>query len=675
MSTVYAALDDRLDREVAVKVMAPSLSADPVFLDRFAREARAAAKLSHVNAVSVYDQGRDDGNVFLVMELVRGRTLRDLIRERGALSPGEAVSLMEPVLAALAAAHRAGLVHRDVKPENILLSDDGLVKVADFGLARAVESNPSSTHTGLMMGTVAYSSPEQFRRGRADARSDVYSAGIVLFELLTGQQPHSGPDAMAVAYSHVHQDTVPPSSRQRGVPPALDRLVARVTARDPAHRPPDAAAFLAELHDVRRELRLPVMPVPRRLRPRPPEALPVQTRPAPPASDPRGAGRTAPDPHRATRAGVQHTMVATALPTGVGAQPPVVGYPGVSQTGVKPCDQTGVNQTGVSQTGVNQTGVSQPSVGYPSAGLPKQPKRKRRWLRTLVGALVLLLVAAGIIAATWWYVAGRWVSVPDVRRDTVATARTTLEAAGFRVKDAPSHNSESVRRGAVISTQPPGGERLIRGRTVQLTASSGPTMYGVPVVVGHTEAQAVAALAPLKAEGIRVTYTRRADDHVADGLVISVTPGAGKELTRTGAIAVVVSTGLPILAVPKVTSQTVSAATATLTKADFTLGTTSMSFSDTVPAGAVISQNPAAASKARKFSAVTLVVSKGVDLVTVPDIPSLDPVSDAESLLQRAGLTWDLRSAFGGRNGLVISHNPKSGSQLKRGTAVTLYVI
>src|SRR6201994_3508320 len=196
MSTVYTAKDERLDRLVAVKVMSSALSADPAFIDRFAREARSAARLAHVNAVAVYDQGQDetDGrHVFLVMELVEGRTLRDLIRERqGRFTPAEAISVMEPVLAALAAAHRAGLVHRDVKPENILLSDDGLVKVADFGLARAVDSDAAATRTGLMMGTVAYCAPEQISRGSTDPRSDVYSAGIVLFELLTGSPPYRG---------------------------------------------------------------------------------------------------------------------------------------------------------------------------------------------------------------------------------------------------------------------------------------------------------------------------------------------------------------------------------------------------------------------------------------------------------------------------------------------------
>src|SRR5579875_3356984 len=229
MSTVYAAVDERLDRLVAVKVMSAALSADPNFSDRFAREARAAARLTHLNVVSVYDQGQyraaDGHHVFLVMELVEGRTLRELMRERGRLSPAEAVSVMEPVLSALSAAHRAGLVHRDVKPENILLSDEGVVKVADFGLARAIETDASSTRTGLMMGTVAYCSPEQISKGRADQSSDVYSAGVVLFELLTGAPPYEGESAMNVAYQHVHSRVPAPSSRVKGIPEQIDELV------------------------------------------------------------------------------------------------------------------------------------------------------------------------------------------------------------------------------------------------------------------------------------------------------------------------------------------------------------------------------------------------------------------------------------------------------------------
>jgi serine/threonine-protein kinase len=272
MSTVYAAVDERLDRLVAVKVMSSALSADPAFTDRFAREARAAARLTHLNVVSVYDQGHESGpgghHVFLVMEMVEGRTLRELIRERGRLEPAEAVSIMEPVLSALSAAHRAGLVHRDVKPENILLSDDGVVKVADFGLARAVESDGTATRTGLMMGTVAYCAPEQISEGRADKRSDVYSAGVVLFELLTGAPPYKGESAMNVAYQHVHSRVPAPSSRVKGIPSEIDEIVVAATDSDPEGRPSDAGAFLAEIADVRAELRLPVVPVPPRTRPR-----------------------------------------------------------------------------------------------------------------------------------------------------------------------------------------------------------------------------------------------------------------------------------------------------------------------------------------------------------------------------------------------------------------------
>ncbi|MDP9118255.1 MAG: protein kinase, partial [Actinomycetota bacterium] len=258
MSTVYSAVDERLDRLVAVKVMSGALSADPAFSDRFTREARAAARLTHLNVVSVYDQGTDSSSgvnhVFLVMELVSGRTLRDLIRDSGPIEVAAAVSVMEPVLSALSAAHRAGLVHRDIKPENILLSDDGIVKVADFGLARAVEAEATATRTGLMMGTVAYCAPEQISRGSADQRSDVYSAGIVLFELLTGQPPYRGDSAINVAYQHVHSRVPAPSSRVKGIPSEIDELVIDATDSDPGSRPVDAGEFLARLADVRSAL-------------------------------------------------------------------------------------------------------------------------------------------------------------------------------------------------------------------------------------------------------------------------------------------------------------------------------------------------------------------------------------------------------------------------------------
>ena len=255
MATVYEAHDSRLDRVIALKVMHASLADDDEFVSRFIREAHSAARLSHPNVVAVYDQGADQGHVFLAMELVRGRTLRDLIREHGHLSPRQSLEVLEPVLAALGAAHQAGIIHRDVKPENVLISDDGRIKVADFGLARAVTGHTShTTASGVLMGTVAYLSPEQVERGVADPRSDVYATGILLYEMLTGLKPYDGETAIQVAYRHVHDDVPPPSQLVPSTPAELDALVARATSRDPEKRPADARKMLAEVSTTRRLL-------------------------------------------------------------------------------------------------------------------------------------------------------------------------------------------------------------------------------------------------------------------------------------------------------------------------------------------------------------------------------------------------------------------------------------
>ncbi len=232
MATVYEATDTRLDRTVAVKVMHAGLGDDDEFSRRFRREAQAAARLAHHNVVAVFDQGDDDGTLFLVMEYVPGITLRDLIRTEAPMAPVKALTVIEPVLSALGAAHRAGMIHRDVKPENVLLADDGRVKVADFGLARAVNSETQHTSTGVLIGTVSYLSPELVVDGRADARSDVYAAGVLIYEMLTGQKPHQADSPIQVAYKHVHEDIPPPSRRMPSLPPYVDALVARATARD-----------------------------------------------------------------------------------------------------------------------------------------------------------------------------------------------------------------------------------------------------------------------------------------------------------------------------------------------------------------------------------------------------------------------------------------------------------
>ncbi|MDQ2845476.1 MAG: protein kinase, partial [Actinomycetota bacterium] len=285
MSTVYRGLDTRLDRPVAVKIMAAQYSGDAAFLTRFSREARLAAGLSHPGIVAVYDHGRDGEHAFLVMELVDGGTLRELIHQHGALPVGVTVSIMQPLLGALAAAHRAGLVHRDVKPENVLISAHGELKVADFGLVRAVTSQTMATGD-VILGTVAYLSPEQVQTGRSDTRSDVYSAGIVGWEMLTGEPPFTGENAMSVAYQHVHSEVPMVGHLAQGVPALLEDLLADATQRDPERRPRDAAAFGARLATIRSRLGIPLVPIP----------VPTRAQPARPTDDRHAAvphaGRT-----------------------------------------------------------------------------------------------------------------------------------------------------------------------------------------------------------------------------------------------------------------------------------------------------------------------------------------------------------------------------------------------
>ncbi len=261
MSTVYRGLDVRLDRPVALKVMDARYAGDSQFLTRFQREARAVARLKDPGLVAVYDQGLDATHPFLVMELIEGGTLRELLRERGPMPPHAAVAVLRPVLGGLAVAHHAGLVHRDVKPENVLISDDGEVKLVDFGLVRAV-AEAGITSTSVMLGTAAYLSPEQVGSGVADARSDVYAVGILAYELITGATPFTGDNPLTVAYQRVDHDVPPPSAAISGVPPQFDEFVARATARDPGGRFADAEEMAEDLDAIALELALPKFRVP-----------------------------------------------------------------------------------------------------------------------------------------------------------------------------------------------------------------------------------------------------------------------------------------------------------------------------------------------------------------------------------------------------------------------------
>ena len=328
MATVYEATDLRLDRTVAVKVMHEGLADDDEFVARFQREARSAARLAHHNVVAVFDTGDDHGTLFLVMEYVPGLTLRDLIRKEAPMSPAKALAVIEPVLAALAAAHDAGILHRDVKPENVLLADDGRVKVADFGLARAINSETQHTATGgVLIGTVSYLSPELVVNGKADARADVYAAGVLIYEMLTGHKPHQADSPIQVAYKHVHEDIPAPSASTRGIPPYVDALVARATARDTALRPADARVLLHQVRRVRNALDHGVVDDPDLVADLTPDHADRSAAP-PPAScraDHRAAG--ARRARRRTTTSTTRSATATSYPPPPTPRPPPVARP------------------------------------------------------------------------------------------------------------------------------------------------------------------------------------------------------------------------------------------------------------------------------------------------------------------------------------------------------------
>ena len=584
MATVYAATDTRLDRTVAVKVMRPGLADDPDFVERFGREARAAARLSSPEVVAVHDQGTDTatGTAYLVMEHIAGGTLRDLIREHGAQPPAQALDLLEPVLRALSAAHAAGLVHRDVKPENVLLGDDGRIKVTDFGLARAVETSSLTATTGFLMGTMAYLAPEQVEQGRTDTRTDVYAAGILLWELLTGAPPYTSDSPMTVAFRHVHEDVPAPGTVVEGIPAALDELVVRATRRDAAARPVDAGAFLAELRAVRADLGEPQPDVP----------VVHRTDPQPTLVVPRGA-------------------------------------------------------------------VHSPA--------PLAPRRRRPRLRPVLWVLVLSLLAAAALAGGWWLGAGRYTAVPAVLGLEQAVAEQQLLAAGFSVQVDPAGRfSEELAVGLVLTQSPAPGDEVRKGSQVTLVLSRGPDRRAVPSLIGSTKEQATTALTEI---GLVVRAVTEQFSPRDAGTVLSSDPPAGAQLPPGTPVALVVSKGLEMLAVPDVRGQQRAAAEQALTDAGFKPAVTEV-FSDSVDVGLVVGQSPFSGREARG-STVALEVSKGPELITIPDVVG-QPRKQAEAALTALGLKVRAYAIPG--PGQVRSTDPAAGQQVRKGSTVTVYV-
>lgn len=594
MATVYEALDIRLDRVVALKVMHRHLSEDPDFVARFQREARAAARLAHPHVVGVYDQGASDGLVYLAMEYVPGRTLRDIMREFGPLTPEQALVMLDPVLEGLAAAHAAGFVHRDIKPENVLVSDDGRVKVADFGLARAVATSNSSATQGVLIGTVAYLSPEQVERGEADERSDIYAAGILLYEMVTGQVPHAGESPLSVAYQHVNQDVPSPSSIREGIPADVDGLVLTATRRNPAQRYQHTLDFLADVRRVRG-----VLPAPR------------------PFSDTRttlivdagtnarlaaGAPRTpavpgAPGQQESTRRPRSRRLIAAAIAVGATVLAVVAGLLVSNALGHRVPTPDIVGQS-----------IEQARTTLAAAGLSLEVGSEEFSETVPAGVVIASDPSAGsdvreqgTVTVTASKGLERY-TVPDVTGQSVAQATSTLGGIPVTIGAQGEAFSVKAPAGAVAGTEPAAGTSVKRDTVVRLLISKGPQPVPVPDIVGR---RLTAATAALKVVGLMPQVTKVFSESVAKGRVMQVTPAAGTTVNAGTSVALTVSDGPPPVVVPKLIDLRRREAIAALTR----LGLKAKVIAgQATPLNRVYSQNPAPGTSIPKGSTVTISV-------------------------------------------------------------------
>ncbi|MGW7075775.1 Stk1 family PASTA domain-containing Ser/Thr kinase [Streptomyces sp. NPDC054866] len=624
MATVYRAVDTRLDRVLALKVMHPTLAADVSFVDRFIREAKSVARLAHPNVVGVYDQGADGAYVYLAMEYIAGCTLRDVLRERGALQPRAALDILEPVLAALGAAHRAGFVHRDMKPENVLIGDDGRVKVADFGLVRAVDTVTNTT--GTVLGTVSYLAPEQIEHGTADTRVDVYACGVVLYEMLTGAKPHSGESPAQVLYQHLHEDVPPPSAAVPGLAVELDDLVASATARTPDVRPHDAVALLGQARAARAALSVEQL-----------DAVPPQAHPAEPGHD-NSDDRTSVIP----RAG---RSVQLPLPT------------------------DGDEDQRHRQDQLNRTSV----LATPPPAPPAAPDRRRPNPRGRVLAVVAaVLLALGLGAGVWYINSGQFTKVPPLLAKTESAAKERLGEAGLEVDDVKRAYSDTDKRGTVMATHPKAGERIRDNGAVTLTVSMGPEIVKVPSLKGSPLAE---AKNKLKDAGLAPGMTTKAfSDEVRKGSVISTDPRTGTKRKAGSAIAMVVSKG-PEVDVPDVTGDSQADATAELEDLGLKVKIATKRVHSEEDKGTVVDQSPREDQKRlAEGDTVTLTLSKGPEMIEVPDVEGMS-VDDATQKLEDAGFEVDEdRGLLGIFGDTVKGQSVEGGEEAPKGSSITIEI-
>ncbi|MFI7001870.1 Stk1 family PASTA domain-containing Ser/Thr kinase [Nocardia sp. NPDC050175] len=630
MSMVFRGVDTRLDRPVAIKVMDPKFAGDPQFLSRFEFEARAVAKLKHSSLVAVYDQGVDGEYPFLIMELVEGGTLRELLRERGPMPPHAVRAVAEPVLSAIGVAHSAGLVHRDVKPENVLISDNGEVKIADFGLVRAVAA-ANTTSASVILGTAAYLSPEQVTTGTADARSDVYSFGVLIFELLTGKVPFTGDTSLSVAYQRIENDVPSPSRFISGVPPEFDELVAKATAREPAHRYADANEMAAALRQIGAKLNLPPYRVPAPQESA--EHLSASYRIATPAAAP--AAMHAPEPY--TPQTVQHTKVVTAPRPRVDYGPP----------------------DDYQQQPVRQQHAASPYQAY----APDRTKSRRMtWVWIAIVVILTLVVGVG----GWWLGVGRYSPVPAIAGMDSDRAVAALRDAGFET-EIRQKASDIIPAGGVVGSDPSAGSRVTKGSTVAVLVSSGKPK--VPDVQPGDPITKVNQL--IRDAGLQPVDSGEVGNSAPKGSLAKTDPGPGTVLPMGGQVKVYRSKGSQPVKVPDVRGKTTADATKILTDAGIMVRENRSQFDRSIDADKAIGTDPAAGTTIQSGDGVALLVSNALKM---PDVRGWT-VANARAKLQSLGVQVEVKQLVASDSSLIVSQTPAVGANIESGNTVSLVAL
>jgi serine/threonine-protein kinase len=607
MASIYSALDTRLDRKVAVKIMHPHLAQDEAFVNRFIREAKAAAALTHPNAVSVQDQGWNTNGVpavFIVMEMVEGSTLREYLDESGKFGVAQTLQYLTAILGALAAAHKLGIIHRDIKPENILISNDGRIKIADFGLAHgALIGSTLTAESSVVLGSVSYLSPEQVQRGISDARSDVYSTGILAYELLVGEKPFSGDSPIQIAYMHVNNRVPRVSQSRSDIPKELDDLINAATSSNPDERPRDAAVFLSGIQDIARSI----------------------------------------DPKR------NQLSLELDIP-----------MQKISEKSSK------MKKKKLKPEPVREITEEKPKHEM-TAGTKRRTSKRVRRNRIIAATLA---VALGI--GSWYALIGPGsrIVVPSVVGASIEEANAALAPLGLTSEVIERRFDEDIASGKILESDPSGGDKVDAGGRVNLVVSKGQERYVIPVLTGLTPSAALKVLTsqPLKSAGISEEFNTT----IPKGLVISSNPPNGQKVKRDTPVSILVSKGIEEIALTTYVGQSADQAQNELTEAGFNVES-SFAYSETVAAGAVVSQTPAGVVSAPKGSTITLVVSKGSKFVFIPNVYSIE-TNKAMATLKDLGLKVKVRSIGKKTVKYVTNVSPKIGTKVLRGTVVTITV-